>query len=138
MIIPSWAAPPKKRSKKQLGSTNDIIRKHTGSPATIIRPPYGDIGDPLREYAQAPLILWSIDTLDWKTRDAGTTIDTVMTQARDGDIILMHDIHAESVEAALQLIPKLRKKGFELVTVSELATLKEKKLENGVAYSSMK
>lgn len=124
--------------KQQLGSTNDIIRKHTGSPATIVRPPYGDIGDPLREYAQAPLILWSIDTLDWKTRNAETTIDTVMSQARDGDIILMHDIHAESVEAALKLIPKLRKKGFELVTVSELATLKSKKLENGLSYRSLK
>ena len=96
------------------------------------------MGDSLRENAQAPLILWNIDTLDWKTRDAETTYKTVMKKAKDGDIILMHDIHTESVAAALKLIPELRKKGFELVTVSELAALKDIKLENGSAYRYLK
>ena len=129
---------PEERIKKQLNSTNDIIRKYTDREATLVRPPYGNIGESLRESAQAPLILWSIDTLDWETRDAKKTYKTVMKNAKDGDIILMHDIHDESVAAALKLIPELRKKGFELVTVSELAELKGIKLENGASYRSLK
>ncbi len=124
--------------EKQLGSTNDVIRKYTDREATLVRPPYGNIGASLRENAQAPLILWSIDTRDWETRDAEVTYDRVLKNAKDGDIILMHDIHAESVTAALKLIPELRKRGFELVTVSELAALKGVKLDNGASYRSLK
>ena len=103
-----------------------------------MRPPDGNIGASLRENAQTPLILWSIDTRDWETRDAEETYNRVLKNAKDGDIILMHDIHAESVTAALKLIPELRKKGFELVTVSELAALKGVKLDNGASYRSLK
>ncbi len=39
-----------------------------------------------------PAILWSVDTLDWKTRDASQTIQTVLEKVKDGDIILMHDL----------------------------------------------
>ena len=81
-----------------------------------------------------PMILWNIDTLDWKTRNAQKTIETVMNNVGDGDIVLMHDIHTESVDAALKLIPKLEKEGYQLVTISEMQKPKVKKLENGVKY----
>ena len=71
------------------------------------------------------MILWSIDTLDWKTRNAQSSIDTVMNDVQDGDVILMHDIHTESIDAALVLIPKLEEAGYQLVTVSEMAKAKE-------------
>ena len=65
---------------------------------------------------------WSIDTLDWKTRDAQTTIQTVLEQAKDGDIILMHDLYETTADASEVLIPEgLVNRGFQLVTVSELA-----------------
>ena len=82
-----------------------------------------------------PLILWNIDTLDWKTRNAKTTVDMVMNNVKDGDIILMHDIHTESVDAAIELIPKLLEKGYQLVTVSELAAYKNVTLKNGAKYT---
>lgn len=81
------------------------------------------------------MILWNIDTLDWKTRNARTTVDMVMKNVDDGDIILMHDIHTESVDAAIELIPKLLEKGYQLVTVSELAAYKNVTLENGEKYT---
>ena len=59
----------------------------------------------------------------------------VMENAKDGDIILMHDIHTESVDAAIELIPKLLEKGYQLVTVSELAAYKNVTLENGEKYT---
>ena len=81
------------------------------------------------------MILWNIDTLDWKTRNAEATVNTVMESVKDGDIILMHDIHTESVDAAVELIPKLIDAGFQLVTVSEMAAAKGIVLENGKSYT---
>lgn len=121
--------------KKQIGDTNSKIKKIVGEEATVMRPPYGAISATLRENAGMPLILWNIDTLDWKTRNAKTTVDMVMKNVDDGDIILMHDIHTESVDAAIELIPKLLEKGYQLVTVSELAAYKNVTLENGEKYT---
>ena len=109
----------------QIGTTNDLIQQAAGSTATVMRPPYGAINDTVRSSVGLPMILWSIDTLDWKTRNAQSSIDTVMNDVQDGDVILMHDIHTESIDAALVLIPKLEEAGYQLVTVSEMAKAKE-------------
>ena len=121
--------------KKQIGDTNSKIQAIVGEGASVMRPPYGAISATLKANAGMPLILWNIDTLDWKTRNAKATVDMVMENAKDGDIILMHDIHTESVDAAIELIPKLLEKGYQLVTVSELAAYKNATLENGEKYT---
>lgn len=82
-----------------------------------------------------PMILWNIDTLDWKTKDTQSTIDCVLNTADDGDIVLMHDIHSSTVDASLQLIPKLIENGYQLVTVSEMAEARGIILENGKVYT---
>ncbi len=120
---------------KEIGDTNENIKNICGSPATVLRPPYGAINDTVKSSVGMPMILWNVDTLDWKTRNAQSTIDEVMKNLKDGDIILMHDIHSETIDAALELIPKLEEKGYQLVTVSEMAAAKNKTLENGTAYS---
>ena len=66
-------------------------------------------------------MLWSVDTLDWETEDVQKIVDTVMSSAEDGAVILMHDIFKTSVDAAEIIIPKLIKEGYDLVTVHELA-----------------
>ena len=121
--------------QSQMSRTNDGIRNITGSGATLMRPPYGAINSTVAANAGLPMILWNIDTLDWKTRNAQSTIDAVMSKVKDGDIILMHDIHTETVDAALKLIPKLQSEGYQLVTVSELAAAKGKHLLNGNTYT---
>lgn len=118
----------------QIGTTNDLIQQAAGSTATVMRPPYGAINDTVRSSVGLPMILWSIDTLDWKTRNAQSSIDTVMNDVQDGDVILMHDIHTESIDAALVLIPKLEEAGYHLVTVSEMAKAKGVALQNGEKY----
>ena len=120
--------------KDQVDKTNDLIKGIVGRGATVLRPPYGAIGGVMHEKVKMPMILWNIDTLDWKTRNAQKTIETVMNNVGDGDIVLMHDIHTESVDAALKLIPKLEKEGYQLVTISEMAEAKGQKLENGEKY----
>ena len=48
----------------------------------------------------------------------------------------MHDIHSTTIDAALELIPKLVEQGYQLVTVSELAQARGMALENGKVYYS--
>lgn len=122
----------------QVGDTNAKIAEAAGAGATVMRPPYGAISPTLKSNVGMPMILWNIDTLDWKTRNAQATIDTVMSTVKDGDIILMHDIHTESIDAALELVPKLQEAGFQLVTVSELAAAKGVELENGGKYTDFR
>lgn len=104
--------------------TNNAVQSVTGSPTTVVRPPYGATGGNCMAALGAmgyPAILWHIDTLDWKTRNADQTVNTVLSQVRDGDIVLMHSIYAQSADAAARIIPELVNRGYQLVTVSELA-----------------
>lgn len=121
--------------RKDLAQADQNIKNVTGIKAPVMRPPYGAVSDALRENAEKPMILWNIDTLDWKTRNVQQTIDNVMNDVKDGDIILMHDIYTETIDAALELIPKLEQEGYQLVTVSELAQAKGQILENGKVYT---
>lgn len=120
--------------KNEIDSTNEAIVQGGGQPAKLVRPPYGALNAMVKEQVQMPVIMWSLDTMDWKTKDTKKTYDTVLNEAKDGDIILMHDIHSSSIDAALQLIPKLTEKGFQLVTISEMAQARGIPLENGVKY----
>ena len=120
----------------QLSRTDQLIQDLTGHIATVVRPPYGSYNDTVAETAARPLILWSVDTLDWETQNADSTVQNVMDNASDGQIILMHDIFKESVDAAEIFIPQLLQEGYQLVTVSELAAAKGITLENGTAYGS--
>lgn len=120
---------------EQIGRTNSLLKEACGEPATVMRPPYGEINDYVSASVGMPMILWNIDTLDWQTLDAQKTIDNVLNYADDGDIVLLHDIHSTSVDAALYLIPRLVAAGYQLVTVSELAETRDMILKNGVSYT---
>jgi len=122
--------------KKQIADTNAAIQNICGQPADVLRPPYGAINDAVRADAGMPLVLWSVDTLDWKTKDTAATIESIRSSASDGAVILLHDIHSFSIDAALAVIPELTRQGYQLVTVSELAAAKGVSLENGKTYGS--
>lgn len=122
--------------KKQIGDTNAAIQNICGQPADVLRPPYGAINDKVRASAGMPMILWSVDTLDWKTKDTQATIESIRASAGDGAVILLHDIHSFSVDAALAVIPELTRQGYQLVTISEMAAAKGVSLENGKTYGS--
>ncbi len=121
--------------KKEIQTTSDYIKKGAGAGPTVMRPPYGAINSTVKQNVGLPMILWSVDTLDWKTKSTPKTVESILS-AKDGDIILLHDIHSTSVDAAIEAIPKLIEKGFQLVTVSEMAEAKGQKLELGVKYFS--
>lgn len=117
----------------QVEDTADIIESITGTRSKLVRPPYGAKNDDVRATVKYPLILWSIDTLDWKTRDTDSTVAEAL-KAVDGDIVLMHDVREDTAAAAEQIIPALVEQGYKLVTVSEMFEAKGIALENGKAY----
>lgn len=120
--------------QKQISDTNTALQEVCEEPATVLRPPYGSINDNVSANVGLPMILWTIDTLDWKTLDPQATFDTTIASATDGAIALMHDIHSTSVDAAIRIIPELTKQGYQLVTMSEMSAAKGIPMENGKTY----
>ena len=113
--------------RSQVGETNQKIASVCGISPVVMRPPggYVDAGSlAVLGTMGMPAIMWSIDTRDWQHRNPQKTIDTVLSQVRDGDVILMHDIYGTTADAAAVLIPELTARGFQLVTVSELASFR--------------
>ena len=121
----------------QLSATDQEIQDLAGHAATVVRPPYGAINDTVSSVVGRPMILWSVDTLDWETQNVDTTVQNVMDNAQDGAVILMHDIFKESVDAAEIFIPQLIEQGYKLVTIEELAKAKGVQLQAGVSYGAM-
>lgn len=120
--------------QSQINDTNTQVEEAAGHPSTLLRPPYGSANETVSQNAGMPLILWNVDTQDWKTRDTQASIDHVLANAGDGDIVLMHDIYSTSVDAAIELIDLLQDKGYSLVTISELAKARGYDLANGQKY----
>jgi len=124
-------------SSEIVGTSNNI-EKVTGKCPTLVRPPYGSYNSSVMKTANMPFILWSIDTLDWKTRSTSKTVSAVLSNVKDGDIILMHDLYQSTADATDIIVPRLIEMGFDILTVSELAERKGKSLVSGKAYSSIK
>ncbi|MEG1059126.1 MAG: polysaccharide deacetylase family protein [Clostridia bacterium] len=122
---------------EEINGTRDIVYKATKTYPDIIRPPYGSVNQTVQSTTKQPLILWNIDTLDWKTRDKQKTINSVISNAKDGSIVLMHDLYPTSKDAAVSIIDILSKKGYQLVTISELFSTKNKELKPGMVYTGI-
>lgn len=107
--------------EEEISATQESIYSVINRYPKIIRPPYGSKNDTVLQCAQGKkLVTWTIDSEDWRSRNAQTIVNKVLKDVKDGDIILMHDLYASTAEAAIILIPKLQEMGFQLVTVSEL------------------
>lgn len=118
----------------EINYTRDVINSIVGQTPTMVRPPYGAVNEVVQSVAGVPIMLWSVDTLDWKLKDAGLIRDYVLNTVKDGDIVLMHDIYEETVQATIELIPLLQERGYQIVTVSEMAKARGITLENGAKY----
>lgn len=123
-----------------LNQVDAALQSIAGVSTVVMRPPGGFINDASKAVlAQkgVPAIMWSIDTLDWKTRNAQNTIDVVLNSVKDGDIVLMHDLYEATADAVAVLIPELTARGYQLVTVSEMAAYRGG-MQPGEAYHSFR
>lgn len=124
--------------RQQLVGTDEFIEDITGSIPSIMRPPYGFVSDELDKKINKPIILWSLDTLDWQNRNTEKICSNVLDNVKDGDIVLMHDIYDTSAEAVKIIIPELIERGYQLVTISELNQYRDDTtLLAGHTYSNM-
>ena len=124
--------------KTEMEDTETVLTEVLGFGSTIMRPPGGAVNDSVKANMEKPMIIWSVDTRDWATRNVESTKKAVLDNIKDGDIVLMHDLYEATAKASQDIIPALVKKGYQLVTVSELAELRGKKLENGKTYFSIR
>ena len=109
--------------QRELSDTDAEIRRVTGHEASVVRPPYGYYNKTVMSAAGRPLILWTVDTNDWRGKAPGEIADYVIQQAKEGSVILMHDQQTQTADAIEMIIPTLIEEGFRFVTVSELIGL---------------
>lgn len=103
----------------------------------MLRPPYGMISAAGQSRAAAPIILWSVDPEDWSDHNTQREVAHIVENARDGDIILLHDIYDASVDAALEVVDQLMAKGYTFVTVEELFAIRGIEPEDGKVYRKL-
>lgn len=125
----SWSHPDLTRLttaqvRQQLERTSAAIKAATGKTPTLFRPPYGAVDAQVEAATTMSPVLWTVDTEDWKYRDAAKVAQTVITKATRNDVVLLHDIHPTSVAAVPEILRTLTARGYHFVTVSHLrATL---------------
>lgn len=105
---------------RQVNDTQDILFNTLGYTPTLFRPTYGSVNDTIRNNIGLKIVLWNIDTLDWKYKNSKRIASNSLSKIKDGDIILMHDTYEYTYNALKIMIPELIKNGFQLVTVSDL------------------
>lgn len=116
-----------KTIETQIDKTNEIIKGLTGKTPISFRPPNGSYNTAVIETAKArgmSLYNWSFQSCpeDWKNKDPKVISKIVVDNAKNGHIVLLHDLHDYTIDAVPAIIDGLRAKGFEFVTVSELVS----------------
>lgn len=116
--------------------SNKILKNLTGQSFTLWRTPGGAYNSRVLKSVPLPHILWSVDTRDWETRNATKVYNAIIKGAKDGAIILLHDLHGTTVDGAIKAMKKLQEEGYELVTVTELLSRNGSAPKAGKTYSS--
>ena len=106
----------------------------TGEGASVVRPPYGSVNDTVKSTVGTPMILWSIDTLDWKTQDVESTVEEVMNNVKDGSIILMQGSQFVHCYKLIAFFDKLRDQDLGCIYRGAENVMHQTELSTGVTY----
>lgn len=113
-----------RRVADELAAADAAIERATGIVPTLARPPYGGRSPRnvrVFERAAKRLVLWDVNSFDWKGASAEHIVQRVLSRVRPGSIVLLHEARAGgevTIEAVRLLVPALRAQGYELATVS--------------------
>lgn len=124
--------------EEEIESTSNLIFETIGKYPMLLRTGYGSVNNKIKKISNYPIVIWNIDTLDWKYHNSKRIASRVINKVKDGDIVLMHDVYSATANALYTIIPDLQAKGYDFVTVSELFYYKGITLENGKVYASAK
>lgn len=120
---------------EEVHKAETLLKEAVGEGDFWLRPPYGLIGSERSKLIKTPMIYWSVDPQDWKLLDKDKVVAAVMDAVQPGDIILLHDFYSTSVDAALEIIDRLQKDGYDFVTVEELFRIQGVEPQPGTLYA---
>lgn len=125
---------------EELRLSREAYQQVLGYEPKLLRPPYGSVNVNVRAgITDMAIINWNVDSLDWKYRNKDLTLNEIDKFGNlDGKIILMHSIHNETADAVEVLVPDLLDRGYQVVSISELAYYKGYTLETGTIYYGFK
>lgn len=116
------------RVKDEVQHTDKAIYHAIGKIPTDFRPPYGAVNKEVAEMIGKPIIEWSVDSQDWQSHNAQAIIKRIDDTSYNDAIVLMHDIHPETVDAVATVIDHLRGEGYEILPSKVLLGKKAKPL----------
>lgn len=116
----------------QIEETQKIIKEKLNYTPKVLRPTYGAVNNHLRNLSPLEVIMWDVDPHDWHAKNSKYIANNIISNVKDGDIIILHDASAKTVESLKLFIPWLKEQGYQFVTVSELKEIKDyrKKYQN--------
>lgn len=113
--------------RSELSRCRDAVANAAGIQPRTMRPPYGGLVQRQREMVHAefgyPIILWSVDPLDWKRPGPSVVTSRILSGTSAGGIVLAHDLHGQTVDAMPATLDGLLRRGFQFVTVSQLLAM---------------
>lgn len=119
---------------EKINSDNELFYSITNANMKYLRPPYGSYNDTLKSIISTPIINWSLDTEDWKSRNTDKIVAEVLNNLKEGDIVLFHDLYQTSIEAVRILLPILYQDNYKVVSVTELFAINNVVPQNGHVY----
>ncbi len=120
--------------QKEVFGAEENLAAIVGDQKFYLRPPYGPFNTTVKNAVRSPMIYWSVDTEDWRYKNAQNVANVIVNSTRDGSIILLHDLYPTSVEGALMAIDTLQSKGYVFVTVEQLLKRRGIVAEDGKVY----
>lgn len=122
---------------EELAKTDALLQEIDGKEKHLIRPPGGHYDERVLSLGDAPFVNWTqaLDTSDWSDPGENDIYNKVLSNLADGGIVLMHQGYADTVNAVKRLLPDLKQRGFQVVSVSELAKAYGLELHSGNCYS---
>ena len=115
----------------EVANTGDIIYQTTGVRTSLFRPPGGIMNNGVAAYAKNnkyAVIMWWADSMDYSRPAVPRLMNNIFREAKPGGIVLMHDgggDRSHTVKALPEIISRVRKQGYEFVTVPELLEMQD-------------
>ncbi len=120
--------------REEIDRTDEILAKIDGNARHLLRAPFGRINQTVKDISPAPIMNWTIDTLDWTKNSEEDIYNSVVSALFPGAIVLMHDGYEATVSALKRLLPDLKALGYQVVSVSALAKAHGCNLKIGNEY----
>lgn len=117
----------------EIDHTNELLKNITGQDVVFLRPPYGNYTKSILSNVNMSFILWNVDTLDWKSRNAQMVYEEAIKDIEDGDVVLFHDLYETSVDGAIMAMDYLIEQGFAFVSLDEMYRLRGIPIEKNKA-----